>query len=618
LGLVGLVAAFHASSAFAEDGPIVVTATHTPTPLASIPARVQVIDRDTIERQSLGSLAQAIGADAVQSGGPGQQTSLFLRGTNSSHVLGLLDGIKLNDASNPNDQYDFGQDGIGALERIEILRGPASSIYGSDAIGGVVNIIPRRGGDKTFSPYFEGAFGSFNTKRGHAGAAGTVGKLEYGLTGELLDTDGYDIIPKRMTTHTGDKDGAFMGALTGAAKWDLGLLSLDVLARTRHSEVEYDTFSGGPLFDLRADATDLKNEADQNVWRLGAEKTFGEAFTLRLSGGQVTSDRTETEGGFQTSAAQAEQDFADLVGSYKVGSTTLTAGLSYFSDSIETQPQFADPLNVKEDRTAAFLIAQTGIGAHVDLTGSVRVDDYESFGTQTTYTIGGVARVGPARLFASYGEAFKAPSLSERFEQSFFNIGNPNLKPEESKTWEVGGDLSFVDGRLKLGGSYYQSEIDQLIQYNFGALQNVNVAKASIEGVEAFATVAPVSWGSLGLSYAWTDARDDATDRRLARRPENALRIEAKAEPTTRSTLTLTWQFVGPRKDVLYDDGGNFTTGYGTLAGYNVGALAGTFDLDDRAELFARIDNLTDETYEQPAAFAGAPRSALVGVRVKL
>lgn len=612
-----LAAASLAAPAHAEEDEIVITATRSPASADDLPARIEIIDRADIEARGLVTLADAVGPDAVQSGGLGQQTSVFLRGANSKHALALFDGVRLNDASNPTAQYDFGLDTLGGLERVEVLRGPASTVYGSDAVGGVVNLIPRRGGDRAFAPFLEVSAGSFDTRRALLGAAGAAGGFEYGLSAEGLVTEGYDLIPDRMSTHSGDPDGARAGAFTASLRNEAGPFAIDALLRVRESRTQYDTFSGGPFFDLRADDPDLQTDATQSLWRLGAEAEGGEALTVRLSGGQVRSDRAESDGGFTTSSAESERTFADLLATYARGGLTLAGGLSFERNAIDTLPQFADPLSVTEDQAGAFILTQARLGERIVATASARLDDYERFGEHPTYALGVVATPAPSlRLFASFGNAFKAPSLSERFETSFFNIGNPDLEAEESQSWEVGADWD-LHRSVRLGGSYYETRIENLIEYDFLALQNVNVGEAEIVGVEGYVEATPAAWAWLRLAYAWTDARNGQTGAQLLRRPEHAWRLEARVTPAERMNLALSWTYVGERVDVTYDDAGMFESGSGEVEAYSVGALSATFDLDDRAQVFARIDNITDETYEQPAAFAGPPRGVFVGLRAR-
>ncbi len=604
-----------ASAAHAADEEVVVTATRSQTPVSRLPARIEVISRDEIEAGSLVTLSEAVGASAVQAGGAGQQASLFLRGASSKHVLALFDGIRLNDASTPNAQYDFGLDTLGAIERVEVLRGPASSLYGSDAIGGVVNLIPRRGGQSDAAGFFQASLGSFDTHHVLLGAAGDAAGTAYGISAENLETGGFDLIPHRMATFDGESDGARLSTFTLSARRE-GTIAWDVLLRLRDSETEFDTFSGGPFFDLRAEDGNLGNVTEQGVWRLGLEQDVSPSVTLRLSGGQVLAHRSEYDEELQTSAAQSTHDFADLVVTYRAGAKTLTAGAAFASDSIETSSVFADRLHASEDQASLYAVSSLDFTTRISVNAAVRADYYEGFDAHLTYSAGLVADFAPVRLFASYGTAFKAPSLSERFETSSFNVGNPALDAERSRSWELGADWSMREG-LRVGGSLFRTEISDLIEYDFGQMRNVNIGRAAIHGAEAYAEASAAEWASLRMTYAWTDARNALTDLRLARRPEHAWSLDLTVRPHDRLLLTAHWTRVGERTDVTYGDDGRFLSSAGIVEGFSTSALAATLELAGSTQIFMRIDNATDASFEQPAAFAGAPRNVTFGLRAR-
>src|SRR5688572_14034466 len=177
----------------AEDDLVVVTATRAATPLLRLPADVDVIDVDTVQAQGVSTLADALsetpGLDVVSLGGFGQQTSLFSGGAHSNHTLVLLDGIRLNDTASPGSAFDAGQDTLGGLDRVEVVQGPMSAVFGSDAIGGVINLLPRRGGEGALNASFDLAGGSHGTLTGAAGIDGTLGGFRYAVTAEGYATD---------------------------------------------------------------------------------------------------------------------------------------------------------------------------------------------------------------------------------------------------------------------------------------------------------------------------------------------------------------------------------------------------------------------------------------------
>lgn len=605
-----------AAPAFGQDsGEIVVTATRAPTEADRLPTRVEVIDRNDIEMRGLATLVDAIGAQAVQGGGAGQQASVFLRGTNSKHVLALFDGIRLNDASSPSSAYDFGQDGLGALERVEVMRGPASTIYGSDAVGGVVNMIPRRGGATAFEPFLEVEAGSFETFRTLLGAAGDAGTTSYGTSVEFYGTAGFDNTPGRFPLSTGDNDGANLSTFTGTVRHEAGDWGFDILARYRRSEAEYDTLSGGPGFDQRADDPDIGNEQEQSLWRLGVDYAPRATFNVRLSGGAVSFDRAEEDGGAPTYSAQFDRQFADFSATYALSRASLVGGVSFENNAIDNVSQFNDPLSTDEDQSAAYLIGQLDVASNVIFIGSARVDDYEAFGAHSTYSIGAVVDISALRVFASFATGFKAPSLSERYETGFFNVGNPDLQPEESESWEIGWDYD-VSLAIRAGASYYHTRIDNMINYNFADLQNINIDEAEIDGAELYLDVAVLPRTNVRMDYAWTDARDGGTGERLSRRPEHAAKVEATFRPTDRLGVALNWRYVGQRNDTVYTPSGVFV-GTAPVDAYGVGGANLTYGLDNHAELFLRVDNVTEEAYEPVEAYAGAPRSGFIGIHAR-
>ncbi|HYD74144.1 MAG TPA: TonB-dependent receptor plug domain-containing protein, partial [Candidatus Binatia bacterium] len=202
-----------------DEEEVVVTATRAETHVRDLPADVTIVDAELALSRGQTSLAQALedvsGLSVVQAGGIGQQASLFTGGANSYHTLVLFDGLRINDPSTPNSAYDAGQDLINGLTRIEVVEGPMSAVFGSDAIGGVVNMIPRRGGEGILNAKLDIAAGSFETHSAAAGIDGTLGNLRYALTGEAFATGGFDLVPERIVTRTGSKDGAESGAITG-------------------------------------------------------------------------------------------------------------------------------------------------------------------------------------------------------------------------------------------------------------------------------------------------------------------------------------------------------------------------------------------------------------------
>lgn len=617
---------------------VVTTATRSATALERLPAQIDIIDRENMEQNNIVTLADALlfspGINAVQSGPAGSITSVFSRGSNSKHTLALFDGIRLNDASTPNGQYNFGQDLLGDAQRVEVVRGPLSSVYGSDAVGGVINVIPRIGGDTGFEPYFEVSAGELETYRGLVGAAGTQDRLSYNVTLERFQTEGFDEVPERITTSTGDPDGGEFTTLTGLVLFDVtDQVFLDGLYRRREATSDFDTFSGGPTGSQRADAPSAGvGKDDYDVLRVGAGwRSQDGTLETQVRAGRVANSRNSVNEGAVTDRAQGDRDFAEAIGTWQpTGLSALVEpsfsfGVQYQKENIDVVPQFSQPLSRDESAYGAYLLTTLGLTENLDVTASARVDDFEFFGTQPTYNAGAVYRLEPirTRFTVAYGTSFKAPTLSERFSSSPFVTPNPDLIPEEGRTWEVGFRTALdAAGRaeaVSFGATYFDSEIDNLIENVFDFVtftgQNRNVGKAEITGYESFAEFEPNDLLRLRVDYTYTDAINGNTDRRLLRRPPHSWSAAVQLTPVERVSVSLRWLYVGSRADVIYDDNGSFSGSGPRTDAYELVTLSGQFDLTDKVQLFGSVNNLFDETYEQPNAFRGAPRTVSVGVR---
>ncbi|AZU03458.1 vitamin B12 transporter BtuB [Glycocaulis alkaliphilus] len=616
---------------------VTVTGTRVPVTAERLALRVDTLDRDTIEVEGLTDLVSALsrypGFSVVQSGGIGATSSIFARGTNSKHTLVLFDGIRVNDASTPSGQFDAGQDSLGDLDRVEIARGPLSSLYGSDAIGGVINLVPRRGGDSEFSPYLDLSAGSFNTIRLLAGASGTTGALEYGLSAERYQSDGFNVTPARMALSGNERDGGEITTITANAAYDFGNgFTLSGIVRHRESTSDFDTFSGGPGFSQRADDPGLElSRNDQTLWRAGLGWQSTDArFTSALRLGEVRNDRESSASGAVTDTYAARRSFVEWLNTWQPQGfaalePVVAFGVQAERDSINTATAWDNPLSRSENNVGAYLNIQALAADMLDLSGSLRVDDFDGFGTQTTWSLGAVWSVPqtPLQLFARYATAFKAPTLSERFVSSAFTTPNPDLQPEEAESWEVGARASFVleGGRqASVSLSYFETDIDNLIENVFDFVtftgSNQNVGRAELSGVEAAGTLDLTASLQLDVDYAYVEATNAVTGTPLLRRPRHAWSAGLVWRPVEALSLSARYQRTGSRRDVTYNDDGFYVSGNAPVAGYELVNVSGQWRFSEQLSAYVTVTNAFDTVYEQPAAFAGAPRMFMAGVRV--
>jgi vitamin B12 transporter len=593
-----------------RDDEIVVTATRVATSIETLPAQVDVIDVEQARERGQvtldEALAQVPGLQAPRTGSVGQQTSIFSGGFESNHTLVLFDGVRLDDPSTPEGVFDAGQDTLGDTSRIEVVQGPMSALYGSAALGGVVNLLPRRGGEGAFNTRLEVAAGTFETLTANIGADGALGNFRYAVNAEGYATDGYDIVPERITTHNGEEDGANIATLTGVFDFDLtNSLALDLLLRRREADVETDYDPFGNISE-----TNSELESGTALWRLGATWAASEDVSLRLSGGGLDTDRYNFVGGGVSDAYHGTRDFVDFDATWSLGNWQVLGGAQVEQE--EADVVTFSTIAGQQEHWGAYVASQGELGP-LDVTLAIRHDDFEGFGGETTWRAGAsYAFIENARVYASYGTAYRAPSLYELFVPGF---GNPDLDPESAESWEAGADARFAlfgqANGLELGALYRSSDIDDLI--GFGATL-INVDLAEIEFAEARIALRPTDWLTGRLVYANTDAVNAATGVALARRPEQAWRAELEAEFGSFSAQ-IAWRQVGERRDTTYPNSG-LCCGSGDVPAYEVLDASAAWSVSEEVRLYVAANNVLDEEYEAVNGFAGAPANVLIGVRL--
>lgn len=616
----------------------IVTGTRVPTPAERVPAATTIITRQQIEERGYQTLVEALrsvpGFTIVQSGGIGQQASGFLRGANSNQVAVLLDGVPINDPSTANGGFNFGNELLGDLERIEVLRGPASALYGSSAIGGVINLVTRQApADRQAQVFGEAAGGSQDTLRGVAGVTGTIGAWDYMTAIQGLSTRGSNVVAPRFSQNrTSERDGFRSGAATAR----LGVtpthgVRLEGLLRWRENDLKFDNV---PNDDPNYDGNDRRWYGQLR----GQAVMFDGVWTSALRLAQIDDRRRYTNLPDTFSRASTDDlfrgtrqviDFNNIIRLPDLGPITassLVLGLTQQNDSIDQQSgsaSFRTLTDASATTNAAYTAWQFRVAQRLDVAAGLRQDRNSDFDEATTWRLGGVLAVPEvsSRIKASAGSGFLAPSLFQRFSTigTAFR-GNPNLRPEYSESWEAGFETDFnVFGRadgLTLGALYYDSRIRDLIDFNTSFTSLVNVGSARIKGAELTAT-ARVS-ERLELVGAWTitDARNAATDERLARRPENQWSLIARWQPAPKWIVAPELTILGRyREGFTYTDTGRFNavaadSDTGLLFNMNV-----SYAVRPEVTVFATAQNLGNTRYEPANGFVVAGRGVLVGTR---
>ncbi|MBV8594087.1 MAG: TonB-dependent receptor, partial [Caulobacteraceae bacterium] len=585
--------------------PIVVTATLIPTPSDEVASSVTLIGEGDIESHQWRTLPEALtlvpGLSVVQTGGPGGQTSVFIRGANSNHTKVIVDGLEANDPSQ-NDAFDFGQAVTADIARVEVLRGPQSSLYGSDAIGGVIDVETRAGhGPPKVSAQIEG--GSFDTLNESGAVEGSWRRFSYAASVGHLFTGSTLVTPTALLAPGERAIPDRYDNLTASTKlgWDpaagvrLALVARYTAAFLRTTGEDFADFPAIP------DAAQTKQATHDFGVRATAQIDLFHGRFANLFGLGYTDDRTliqPPDDGFGAAPTLDEGDRvkADWRGTLAVSRTeTLVLGAETKRERI-----IESPVDASDASRAGFVELQSRPMPGFTAAVSVRHDDDDRFGGATTFrvapafTIPGLGTI----LRATYGDGFKAPTLTQLFVSfpSFGFFANPSLRPETSRGYDAGFEQPLAGGRIRMGATYFHNDIRDLIETNATGSSWANIGRATTQGVEAFLAIAPVRRLSVRADYTYTEARDDIAHQALLRRPRNRADLSAQWTPSDRLVFTATALYVGARVDGNRD----FSIPRLTASPYAVVNLAGAYRIRPGVTLFARVNNALDRHYQDP------------------
>ena len=620
---------------------VVVTATRVPTPLQEVPAGVTVIDRQTIEDRGYNTLTDALsaipGLRVSASGGPGGQASVFVRGTNSSHVLVLRDGMPINDSSDPGNAFNFGVDTLSDIERIEIVRGPMAALYGSGAIGGVINLISRRGTEPGSHLTMDLSGGYPAQVRGAITATGVEGKFDYALTAASQSQRGFDSTPQRMSSYTGTPQ----GYRDRTATLNLGYTPTEgtrvsLLLRAHQALFGFNTL-GTPTYDT----ANSQGTADSLLGRIGVNSIlFDGVWETGLFLGHLREDRHYQEA---LAAADPNQNAFDhryhtrrtdvqwnnTLHVYE--STSITFGYQHLADSITVRTNssfggfpFVQSARASMTNDAAHAGAQTTLWNRLTLTGQIR-QDWVADNAPFTWRLGAVLDTPEidTRFKVAYGTAFRAPSLFNRFGvDSFGYVGNPGLKPETAQGWEIGFSTTLpAFGQpefLTFGTTYFNQQVNNLIVGVFFPVDtSVNIGSAHLQGFETEFALHPAQWLTLRLTHTYTDAQNANDGTKLLRRPQHGGSFDAAITPLPGLKIVPGIAYTGAFRDALIDNGGNFLSS-GTSQHGLIGNLTVSYDVTPRVQVYGNARNLFQSRFESVNGFQVPGTSVIAGVRISL
>ncbi len=556
---------------------MVVTAQRFPTAIDQSLARVSVITREDIEQSQARDIKVLLqtqaGIDLSRTGGPGGQTSVFMRGANSNHVLVLMDGIRVSAAGTGAFQWELVD--LATVERIEIVRGPRAARWGSDAIGGVIQIFTRQSQGLAA----KAQVGSY----GERGGAVSVGRGEHSLTAAYRRINGFSAQNERGFAFNPDDDGFKNHQLAGQGRLAVGGGTLSWSARWLTGDVEFDQ----GLSDVEQYAGHLGYQMSLDDWSLSIEGGFYRDFL-------------ETATAFGRSENITRRSQVSVIG---VRSLSEDIDWSIGMDAWRESGVNVGTWQESRDHAGVWT-ALDGQYQALSYSGSLRLDDDERYGQETTAQIAaGWAFSDEVKLSANIGQGFRSPNFSQLFSPGFGGLfaGNPLLKPETSMSYELGLEWTPMTAH-QLSISAFHTQIDDLINFSGADFQAININEAKIKGLEMSHGFSLGAWQTK-TQWTWQQAEDAKLKQPLLRRPK------------AKGSMTVSYALRDHRlgAEVVYI-GERFDVGQAALSPYVLINFTAALTLNDQWSLTGRLENLAGADYEPLVGFNAAGRSAVVGL----
>ena len=576
--------------------------------IQNIASPVSILSDTEIEARNAAHISDLLrslpGLSVNRSGPGGALTQLRVRGSEANHVLVLIDGIEV---ANPTaGEFDFAGLRAADIRRVEVLRGEQSALYGSDAIGGVINIITTAGATDV-GMQFDLEGGSYDTLDGFVGAIVPVGKARLSISGGARTTEGYDI-----SGQNGERDGADSRNLNiGLNAATLG--GIDFSAKLGASQLTTE-FDEDTDFNGRLDNTSGVTDLNRTMGRFDAKFDLGGFETLLTASGQKTI--TDTQGGF-SSRSEGRRINLNGVSKYRFGNSAVTVLGEREEERYEITPNFAFSPTAPKNETAAIAADYSWTSKTMSLNASVRQDFNDRFKDATTWRVGGVYRLDEfgGALRGSVGTGVKNPSLIELFgffpESNF--VGNPDLQPEQSTGFNIGYDQYLNNRSVKLSLNYFRSDLEDEIFTDFSSfpfLARNRTTDSRREGVEIEAHWQASKSLSLQGSATFLDADENGV--KEIRRPDFLASATASWQANAKLNLTLSVDHTGSQIDTDFAVFAPVTLDAFTLVGLNA-----SYDVTDQWALTLRGENLLDEDYQEVVGYASQGRGIFAGLRAR-
>jgi len=594
-------------------GEIVITATRIKEPVKYVSASSEVITETQIHQEQIlqvrDILQRRIGIDIGSNGNFGGATSLFLRGTNSNHTVIMIDGVKVYNPISITGTFDLANLTTDNIERIEIIRGPQSSLYGSDAIGGVINIITKKGRGKPVLNFTQ-EYGSHNSLIETLSSSGEIDKFSYSFSYRRFDTDGISKASKKYGNTEKDSytDNSFSGKFEYQFSKDINIGLITRYTKASVDIDDWDFFVNNKAVDDPDHINKISqflistyfNQKVNTIWEHNLKLSFmrdilhdesgpngpGLPYSSYLKGNNKAIDwqnnfyLNEADTlilGFQYNNEDGDYFYQDAWSTTKFKKGTNTRSF-YFENKLNMQEKFFNIL-------------------------SLRFDNHSKFGTHTTYKIGMAYLFDSGtKLKGNFGTGFKSPTIFQLYAPPAWG-GNPNLKPEKSNGYDIGVEQTLWNDKVSIECIFFKNNLKNLIVWS-PVSGNTNIGKARTSGVETEIRFFPVPGFSLALSHTYLNAKDKTTGQILPRRARNKYNLNINYN-FGKGNVNLN---VG-RYEKRYDMGFR-------LKDYTKLDLAISYQMNKNVELFIKGNNLLDRYYEEFYSYGTEGRSIYGGVKI--